>query len=149
MIDDESTLMGYIASNEGFREMVYDDKTGEPLKKGDTISGIPTVGFGRNLADKGVTGPEALVMLANDVRESLNDLTHVIPDLTILPANVRRALVDMRYNLGPTRFRTFEKLIAAINDKDFVRAADEALDSKYADQLPNRARKNARLIRNA
>ena len=58
------------------------------------------------------------------------------------------ALLDFRFNVGPAGFRRFKKMIQALDEGDYERAADELLDSRYANQVGNRAHKIAGLIRN-
>jgi lysozyme len=57
------------------------------------------------------------------------------------------ALTDMVFNLGMTKFLGFKKMIQAIKDKDFDKAAIELMDSSYARQVKIRAIKNRDLIR--
>ena len=52
----------------------------------------------------------------------------------------QRALVDMRFQLGPIGFRGFSRMIAAVAAGDYARAAVEALDSDWFRQdTPARA----------
>ena len=53
-------------------------------------------------------------------------------------AVARNALIDMVFNMGITRFMGFKKMIAAIKNGDWVTAAAEMRDSKWAEQLPRR-----------
>jgi lysozyme len=46
----------------------------------------------------------------------------------------------MRFNLGGTGFRKFKKMIAAINNNDFMTAALEMKNSKWFDQVGKRAK---------
>ena len=45
----------------------------------------------------------------------------------------------MRFNLGPSRFRRFKKMIAAVKEKDFSRATEEMKDSNWYRQVGKRA----------
>lgn len=58
-----------------------------------------------------------------------------------------RALISMRYQLGAGGFRKFQKMIEAANTGDWNRAAREALDSLWAQQTPERARRVANRLR--
>ena len=53
----------------------------------------------------------------------------------------------MMFNLGKTRLSKFVKMRDAIEDHDYNRAAKEMLDSKWADQVGNRAVELAELMR--
>lgn len=53
---------------------------------------------------------------------------------------VRKAvLIDMLFNLGLTKFMKFKKLNVALQEQDYIRAAKEMLDSKWAEQVGCRA----------
>ena len=58
-----------------------------------------------------------------------------------------RGLCNMAYNLGVPRLLGFERMWAALAAGDYERAADEALDSKWARQVGARAARVAALIR--
>jgi lysozyme len=45
----------------------------------------------------------------------------------------------MIFNLGLSRFKNFKKTIKAIENKDFASAADEMLNSAWANQVGQRA----------
>ena len=47
----------------------------------------------------------------------------------------------MAFNLGLPRLKKFKKMFAALNKKDYKTASKEGLDSKWADQVYNRARR--------
>ena len=102
-------------------------------------AGKLTVGVGRNLEDKGLTEEEALFLLRNDIAECEDDLRSIFTEYDALDESRKRALIDMRFNLGPSRFRQFKKMIAAVKEKDFSRAADEMKDSNWYRQVGKRA----------
>ena len=94
-------------------------------------SGKLTIGYGRNLDDAGISDDEAFYMLSNDVDECMKDLAEFTWWWELNPAR-QSVLIDMRYNLGATGFRKFQKMIAALDDADYCKAAEEILDSKAA-----------------
>jgi len=47
----------------------------------------------------------------------------------------------MAFNLGLPRLKKFQLMLKAINKEDYVTASKEGLDSKWADQVYNRARR--------
>lgn len=117
------------------------------LKPYQCTAGKTTIGYGRNLDDVGISESEAEVMLANDLAECEADLNRFgwFPNLD---EQRQAVLLDMRFNLGPSRFRRFRKMIAAVETGDYERAADEMLDSLWARQVGRRAHRNAALMRN-
>ena len=57
------------------------------------------------------------------------------------PEEVKLIIGNMAFNLGGPRLSKFKKMLAAINKKDYKTASKEGLDSKWADQVYNRARR--------
>lgn len=102
-------------------------------------AGKLSVGVGRNLEDKGITEEEALFLLRNDIAECEDDLRSIFTEYDDLDEYRKRVLIDMRFNLGPSGFRQFKKMIAAVKKKDFHRAAEEMKDSKWYWQVGKRA----------
>ncbi|CCK78994.1 glycoside hydrolase family protein [Desulfobacula toluolica] len=109
------------------------------LKPYHCPAGKLTIGVGRNLEDKGITEKEAALLLENDIEECLEDLKTIFQEFDLLPEPVQRVLVDMRFNLGPNRFRRFKKMIAAVEHQNFNQAAMEMKDSRWYSQVGKRA----------
>ena len=109
------------------------------LKPYHCPAGKLTIGIGRNLEDKGITEKEAAMLLENDIAECIADLEILFQGFDLLPEAVQRVLVDIRFNLGPNRFRHFKKMIAAVEEQDFAKAAAEMKDSRWYRQVGRRA----------
>jgi len=130
-------------SEKNFHEKLTDQLTKHEslrLKPYHCPAGKLTIGIGRNLEDKGITEKEALMLLENDIHECIEDLKIIFQTFDLLPEPARRVLVDMRFNLGPNRFRHFKKMIAAVKDQNFTQAAVEMKDSRWYTQVGQRAR---------
>ena len=56
-----------------------------------------------------------------------------------LPDEVQQILVNMMFNMGRPRLSGFKKFNAAIEAGDWVEAAKEGRDSRWYDQVTNRA----------
>ena len=117
------------------------------LKPYKCPAGKLTIGFGRNLDDVGITKDEAAAMLSTDVGRVVADLRDMFSEFDEFEEDRQHALMDMRYNLGPGRFRTFEKMIEAVRIGAWSTAAEEALDSKWAKQVGSRAQVVSALLR--
>jgi lysozyme len=117
-----------LIDHEGFEAKVYHCPAGKL-----------TVGVGRNLEDKGITREEALYLLRNDIKECESDLNTIFDDFKGLDDIRKNVLIDMRFNLGPNRFRQFKKMIEAVRQKDFQQAAEEMKDSNWYRQVGKRA----------
>ena len=68
-------------------------------------------------------------------------------DKPFVISDVDLVLLDMSYQMGVSGLLGFKKMLAAIEAGDYQLAADELLDSSYAQQTPNRANRNAELLR--
>ena len=108
------------------------------LKPYRCTAGKLTIGYGRNLDDVGISDIEAGQLLKNDLHICAADLLTIFPGFIEFAISKQIALIDMRFNLGPNRFRGFKKMIAAIKQDDWPKAAIEAMDSKWYDQVGNR-----------
>ena len=108
---------------------------GERLRPYTCPAGRLTIGVGRNLEDNGITREESRYLLENDLSACMADLVTIFPGFSSFSERRKWALTDMRFNLGPTRFRGFRKMIAAVLRDDWEGAAREALDSRWAKQV--------------
>jgi lysozyme len=105
-----------------------------------------SIGYGRNIEDNGISHDEALYLLNNDIDRCKKELSHFSWYLN-QPQVIKDALVNMNFNLGLTKVLRFRKMIQALDIKDYKTAAIEALDSKWAKQVPSRAKDIANMIR--
>lgn len=93
-------------------------------------AGKLTIGCGRNIEDKGISMATVEQMLQEDLDECYEDLLsfHWFAGLD----GVRQqALMNLRFQLGPTRFRSFKKMLDAVLHKDWDAAAYELFNSKW------------------
>jgi lysozyme len=130
----------YVKKNEGLR-----------LKPYLCTSGKWTIGYGHNL-EEGISEYVAEAILDEDIRTAIEDVLDIFSNdkdefQLILSGNRYIALVDMMFNLGKPRFLTFKRMIQAIKEKNWDKAANELLDSKYATQVKQRAINNSNLLR--
>jgi lysozyme len=128
-------LKEHIKEYEGFSSLPY-----------DCTAGFLTIGFGRNLEQRGITKEEAEILLANDIKIAENEISRIIKDWQALPEQAKIVLIDLTYNLGLKKLLTFEKMLDAVDRRDWESAHSELLDSKYARQVKRRARINASIF---
>lgn len=127
----------WIKGDEGYNNKLYKD-----------IVNKWTIGYGRNLEDNGISPDEGELMFQNDLARAVKDVQNYTW-FQLAPDSVQLALVNMSFNLGLTRLLGFKKMIAALTDKNYTKAAIEALDSKWANQVGQRAKDIAIMIREA
>lgn len=110
-------------------------------------AGKLTIGIGRNIEDRGISHDEAVYMAFNDIGDAIHHC-HAIFDRFMELSGVRQAiLIDMCFNMGPDRFRGFKKMIAAINARDYEKAADEMVDSLWYKQVGRRSKRLVAMMR--
>ena len=117
--------------NEGFTEKPYHDTVGKL-----------TIGYGRNLDDRGITWNEAKALLAHDLLEAHNVLHGELAFFQGLSDARKAVLIDMYHNMGLTRLMRFKKMLKAVQFNDFDEAARQIEDSRYFVQVGRRARRN-------
>jgi lysozyme len=125
-------------------ELVRDE--GLKLKPYRCTANKLTIGVGRNIEDRGLTEDEAMYLLDNDITVIEKELDKAIPWWRSLSEARRRALVNMAM-MGVPRLMGFKNMLAAMQAGDFDRAATEALASKWAEQVGDRSKRVAALIR--
>jgi lysozyme len=133
-----SRLEQLLIRHEGFRNLPYDDKTGQPIRL--PSGGAITIGVGRNLSERGISREIVLQMLREDIAISTSDLIKSIGLAAYSPLNDARraAFISMCFNLGVTRFSKFTKLIAAIQAQDWARVELEMRESTWFKQVGQR-----------
>lgn len=131
------TAKSLIKRHEGFNSRPY-----------KCTAGKLTIGWGRNIEDNGISVQEAEFLLDNDILRCQLDLYKYRWYLD-QPYDVQIALLDMCFNMGINKLICFKKMIKALEDKDYTVAAMEALDSKWAKQVGDRAKTIAVMIREA
>ena len=136
MTMDIKNLVEILTVNEGLRLTPY-----------RCTAGKLTIGYGH-------TGPsveeslkwtqeQADHVLLNDARNAAADLDWHLPWWRRLSDTRQEALADMAFNLGIKRLQGFQKMLEALRRGQWADAAKECLDSRYARQVGNRAKRNA------
>lgn len=134
-MNDRERLRAQLMLHEGLRRFPYVDTVGKL-----------TIGVGRNITDVGISEDEAMYLLDNDIDECIQDLATFtwFPDLDSIR---QRVLIDMRFNLGPSRFRGFRNTLAAVARGDYRAASNGMLRSLWAQQVKGRAVRLAAMMR--
>lgn len=112
----------------------------------DTVGKL-TIGVGRNLTDVGLYEDEIALMLANDIVRARLEVETKLPWASRLDQDCQDVLVNMCFNMGITRLLGFKRFLGCLRVGAFEEAAVEMLDSKWADQVGNRAVELAKVIR--
>lgn len=129
-------LVEILKRNEGLRLTPY-----------RCTAGKLTIGYGH-------TGPNVVEglqwtkehaehVLLNDARNAAADLDWHFKWWRRLSDTRQEALADMCFNLGVQRLSGFRKMLIALRAGQWQEAAAQCLDSRYARQVGNRAKRNA------
>jgi lysozyme len=62
-------------------------------------------------------------------------------DFDELPEECQHIIANMMFNMGRPRLSKFKGMKAAVDARDFKRASEEMVDSRWYTQVPNRARR--------
>lgn len=113
----------------------------------DSVGKI-TVGFGRNLEDKGISYAVAELMKAEDIQEADAVLHERLTTSYERLSAVRKAvLISMYHNLGLAGLFGFKNMLAALRADDYERVFNEMLASKWHAQVGIRAKRLALVMR--
>jgi len=99
--------------------------------------------------------PQVDSLLDADLSIALVYARKLVPSYDQLPPSAQEVVVDMAFNLGPAGLRKFRYFRAALEQRDWQQAAwdmthknrnPDSPSSDYAQQVPNRASRNAALL---
>lgn len=130
-----ATAKQLLTKHEGYERYPY----------ADTVGKI-TIGVGYNLSDRGISDAWINNQLETDINYFYNFLNTTFTWFKFLNDARQIALVDMCF-MGAKNLLTFKKMIAALDAKNYYLAAKEMLDSKWAEQVGQRAQELAKIIK--
>ena len=78
---------------------------------------------------------------AKDIKVSVKDCEDIFNNFKDLPEEIQHILINMSFQLGKPRLSKFKKMIAAVDNLDWSKMADEMHDSTWRWQTPNRAQR--------
>ena len=142
---DIERLKKQVIANEGIRKTAYKDTLNNwTIGVGHLIK-LPDEEY---LLDKELTDLEVDQIFVTDLNQAIDDARKFI-DADSIPDEAFEVVVDMAFNLGLPKLSKFKNFQQALKDKDFVKASEEMLDSRWAKQLPNRSKRLAEIMRDA
>jgi lysozyme len=135
---DKEPIKAQLRSDEGFDPFPYKD-----------IRGFDTIGYGF-LVDReqggGLPLPVAEFWLDYDLNLRIDLFRKRWPPFEKQPLQVQTALINMSYQMGVAGVLGFKLMLKALARGDRAEAERQALDSDWAEQTPNRAKRVARAI---
>ena len=130
-----TSLREQLLRDEGCRLKIYTDS-----------EGVPTIGIGRNLRDKGISQTEAEYLLDRDIRDAASDVIAHLPWAETLDEIRFGALVNLSFNMGIGGLLGFHEMLKALQAGHFELAAEQLLASKYHQQVGIRCERLAQQI---
>lgn len=126
-----------LIAHEEMRLRPYDDKTGKPIVL--PTGGKITIGCGHNLTDRGLTLDQCLSIFRDDVAAVIGELDARFEWFRDLDATRQAVVIDMGFNIGVPKLALFYQTIKAIATRRYRDAAVHMLQSRWAEQVGNRA----------
>jgi len=108
-------------------------------------AGVPTIGYGHNLLTP-ITEETAEQMLEDDIAVVIKELDKNVYWWSDLPENAQIVIANMCFNIGWPRLSKFKKFWAALEERDYQRAAAEMEDSLWFRQVKGRAEELKQLM---
>ena len=127
---------------------------GEVKKKGKHVFyrdhlGYATLGIGRLIDERrggGLSDDEVNYLLKNDVDRVRSELSRKLSWWDRLDSVRQSSLINMAFQLGINGLLNFKNTLSLIEQGRYMEAAKEALNSAWANQTPNRARRVAKQL---
>lgn len=149
-------LVEDIKQNEGFMSKPYIDIL---VKKNPESYGISkeelatiekhldklklTFGYGFTYIEE----DESEVVAQMKLKKIIKEFESKEPFLNKLPLAKQEILIEMSYQMGVNGVLKFKKMWLALKSEDYTEASKQMLDSRWAVQTPNRAKKLAEMMK--
>ena len=127
-----------IKRDEGVKYEVYLDHLGLPtcgighlIKEDDPEHGLEV---GTKIDEERVNE-----LFAKDLETTMDECKKLYYDFDVLPVKAQHIIANMMFNMGRPRLSRFHKMKRAVDNREWEEAATQMLDSRWANQVPNRA----------
>lgn len=143
---NKNKLRKELAEDEGCKFEIYLDHLGLPtfgighlVVEGDPEHGQPV----------GTPVDEERVhqVFDSDITSTLDECKVLYPDFDDLPEEAQLIIANMMFNMGRPRLSKFKGMKAGVDARDWNRAADEMVDSRWYNQVTNRAERLVKRMR--
>ena len=128
-----------VIAHEGIRYKAYADPILGASAMTTAVGHLIKLPEEEYLLEKELTMDEVMELLDSDLEVAIKDAKKFIDEDSI-PEEAFEIVVEMSFQLGYPRLSGFRNFQAALKEKDFVKASAEMLDSKWARQVPARAK---------
>ena len=111
--------------------------------------GYPTFGIGHLITDDdpehgqevgtAVSADRVAEAFESDLEGVLSDCRKLYPDIDDLPEEAQQIIANMMFNLGYPRLSKFKNMKRCVDERNWMGAGEEMMDSRWYQQVPNRA----------
>lgn len=139
-------LREMLIRHEGLRLKAYKCSAGKwTIGVGHNFESDPEHIKARYMRPEGISKEECMALLDQDIAKCEID-ANKFPWYSGLDPVRQDVIVSMIFNLGLRRFSGFKKTIGAVAQTEYELAAKMMLDSKWAEQVGNRAKELSQLM---
>tara|TARA_R100000773_G_C4217514_1_gene116018 strand:- start:1310 stop:1708 length:399 start_codon:yes stop_codon:yes gene_type:complete len=124
------SLIDSIKEGEGYRAKVY-----------KCTEGYDTIGYGFAIKDLDLDEEVCDLILIKKLDKLIDNTNKKFSFLAKIPQDKCEVIYEMCYQLGINGVSKFKKMLKHLENEDFEQASVEMLDSLWAKQTPNRAKK--------
>ena len=130
-------LINMLKRHEGVRDKVY-----------MCSAGYETIGVGRNISESGLglSNDEIEYLLKNDIERCRNELLGEYDWFKDLDSVRQDAMIDLSFNIGQTKLRTFVKALGYMATGNYEEAGQEFYRSRWAEQVGDRSLEVCQMI---
>lgn len=132
------SLIESVKLSEGFRDKVY-----------KCTQGYDTIGYGFAIKDLVMDEDIAGMILIRKLDSLEKRILTKFPFVADLPESAKDVVIEMCYQLGLGGFSKFKKTIALLRLGNYEACSSEMLNSRWARQTPNRAKRLSDIIKKA
>ena len=129
-------LIESIKQHEGYVGIVYKDSLG-----------IDTIGYGFAIKDLELDEDICEIILERKVKDLQDRVDNKFNWYRYMPPEIKDIVLEMCYQMGVYGFSCFKKTIAYLQNKQWEKASVEMLDSRWAQQTPNRAQEMSNRVK--
>ena len=134
-------LQDDLANDEGIKYEIYRCSEGYPTGGiGHLITEWDEEYYGKPIGTK-IPHQQVDDWFAKDIETTIKDCKLLFSQFDSLPEEIQLVLANMCFQLGRPRLSQFKNMIAAVEDLDWARMADEMENSKWFRQTPERAKR--------
>lgn len=143
---NKDQLREEIAEDEGCKFEIYLDHLG-----------LPTYGIGHLVTENDIEHGKPVgtpideervrQVFSLDIAVTIDECRALYDDFDDLPEECQHIIANMMFNMGRPRLSAFKGMKAGVDARDWNRAADEMVDSRWYDQVTNRAKRLVKRMR--